>query len=338
MKRKIVKFIPTQKKLAEKLGISQMSISRVINNRPGVGLKLKQKVLEVMKKSNYIHNRIASGLVSKATKIIGLIVPDITSSFFPEIAKSVEEKARENEYRIILAQSYESYLRECEEINLLLGFYVEGVIIAPAGNQNEIEIYQRLKDLKIPFVFIDRVKEKIKCSSIVTDTKKGAYLLGKYLIRKKYKKWGYLRGPKGIYTSKEHFAGLKKSLQESDKSRNVITSIHAGFFEKDGYRATKRLLAKVKPDVIIGVNDPVAIGAYRFLKENGIKISQDIALAGFSDIKTASIIEPSLTTVKEFPSKIGKKAVEILIEEIQNPEQKKQAIKIEPVFVMRESA
>ena len=330
-------FILTQKELAQHLGVSQMTISRVLNNRPGVGPKLRKKVLEAIKKYNYIPNRIASGLVAGSTKIIGLIIPDITNSFFPEITKSIEKKAREKGYRVILAHSFESYKQECEEITLLLGFSVEGFIIAPSGKQNEIGIYRKLQSLKIPFVFIDRIKEGVKCSCVRTDIRKGAFLLGEYLIKKGYKKWGYLRGPKGISSSEEHFQGLKESLEGRDNSLKSITSVHAGFSEEDGYQAIQRLLDKVRVDVVIGVNDPVAIGAYKFLKEKGVRVPYDVALVGFSDIKSASILEASLTTVREPTWKIGEKAVEILIKEINNPEGEKQQIKLEPELIVRNS-
>ncbi|HLD29954.1 MAG TPA: substrate-binding domain-containing protein, partial [bacterium] len=280
---------------------------------------------------------IARGLLKRSTQIIGLIIPDITNSFFPEITKSVEDEVKKSGYHVILSHSDELYPHEKEEINMLLGLRVEGLLIAPAGNQKELDIYYKLKRLKIPFVFVDRIKSKIACSSVVTDSRKGAYALGRYLIKKGYRKWGYLRGPEEISSSEEHFEGLKESLREAGLPPGSIISAKAGYFEEEGYQAAGELLRKTKPDVIIGVNDPVAIGAYRFLKEKGIRIPEDIALVGFSDVKSADIIESPLTTVREFPSTIGRSAVALLLEEINNPGRKNRHLKIEPELIIRKS-
>ncbi|MFA5089245.1 MAG: LacI family DNA-binding transcriptional regulator [Candidatus Omnitrophota bacterium] len=335
MKKNIV--FPTQNELARNLRVSQMTISRVLNNQPGVGSKLKEKIFQKMERLGYIPNSIARGLLKKSTRIIGLIIPDITNSFFPEMTKSIEYEAKKKGYHVVLSHSDELYSREKEEINLLLGLRVEGLIIAPTGKQQEIDIYQKLKRLKIPFVFIDRTKKAINCNFVITDTRKGAYTLGRYLVEKGYRKWGYLRGPEGISSGEEHFEGLKKSLKEAGFPLNSIVSVQAGFFEEGGYRACQELLRKIKPDVIIGVNDPVAIGAYHFLKEKGIKIPENVALVGFSDIKPVDILESPLTTVREFPLTVGKRAVEVLFDEINEPGHKNLQEKVEPQLIIRKS-
>ena len=145
-------------------------------------------------------------------------------------------------------------------------------------------------------------------------------------------------GPKGISSSEEHSNGLKRSLRESGQSLNSIISVKAGFLEEGGYKAVKKLLNKGKPEVIISINDSVAIGAYRFLKEKGIKVPQDMALAGFSNLKSTDVLETPLTTVREPTSEIGKRAVEILLDKINNVGQKKERVKLEPELIIRDSA
>jgi LacI family transcriptional regulator len=327
-----------QKQLAKYLGISQMTISRVMNNQPGVSKKMREKVLQAVEKFDYVHDHVAVGLRTKTTHVIGLVIPDVSDSFFPDITMSIEKTANQQEYRVILAHSFESYEEECKQINVLLGFRVSGLIIAPAGRQKEVDIYDKLQRLKVPFVFIDRIKKNVNCSSVVTDTFSGAAELGKYLANKGYKRWGYLHGPQSVSSSMEHFRGIRKSYREAGLTNGNLVSIQAGFSEEDGYRGTEKLLATYDPDIIIAVNDPVATGAYRYLKEKEILIPQKIGLAGFSDLHYSDLLEVPLTTMREKTELIGKEAVRLLLDEINNKDLKKQRLRLTTQLMVRDSA
>lgn len=327
-----------QEQLAGRLGVSQMTISRVMNNREGVGSALRERIFNKAQALGYVHDKIAMGLRGNSIRIIGLIIPDVNNSFFPQITTAIERRASEEGYRIFLAHSHESYDQENHVINLLRGFRVDGFIIAPSGTENQVGNYAILQKLKIPFVFIDRYKRKIKASAVVTDIENGSLQLGRYLIHKGYKKWGYLEGPKGISDSKEHKRGIRKSLRGMTSKGHQLVSITAGFDEEDGYRAVQELLNKFDPDVIIGVNDPVAIGAYRYLKQKRIRVPQDIALAGFSDLKTTDLLEVPLTTVREFTAEIGKKAFDLLLKKIREHKSGYQTLRLKPELVIRNSA
>ncbi len=328
----------TQRELARRLKISQMTISRVLNDRPGVSPKLKQEILKQMRRHGYVHDQIAAGLRSKATRTIGLIVPDITNSFFPEITRSIEMEARSEDYRIILTQSYESYEQEIQAVTTLRGFRVAGMIIAPSGKQSEIKVYRELTERGIPFVFIDRIKEKVNCSYVVTDTEKGALELGRYLIGRGYRNWGYLGGPGEVSSSEDHLRGTRRSLTEAGRDPEKMIQVAAGFDEQEGKRGLDALLEQGKPDVIICINDAVAVGAYARLKELGLRVPDDVALAGFSDLKWSDLLEVPLTSVKEPTAEIGRWATRILLDEIKNPKLPRQKMKMEPKLVARQSA
>ncbi len=136
-----------------------------------------------------------------------------------------------------------------------------------------------------------------------------------------------------------YLTGLRGSCKNAGLRNDMMVSVDAGFEEDDGYKAVQRLLARYeKLQVIIAVNDPVAIGAYRFLKENRIKVPKDIALAGFSDLKSSDILQVPLTTVRENTLRIGQMAIEILLEKIDNPDYKIRKQQLEPEFVARQSA
>jgi len=324
--------------LARRLGISQMTVSRVLHNRPGVSTAMQKRIRQAMAKYDYIPDQIASGLRTETTNVIGLVIPDVSDSYFPAITKGVEAAARKYGYSIILSQSNESYEQECAEVNLLRGFRVKGLIIAPSGDQDDIDLYQSLQKYQVPFVFIDRIKQEISCSYVITDERRGASEIGKYLLEKGYRKWGYLKGPPGVFSSDEHEIGLRASLQERPGNDSAIISVNAGFQEADGYGAVKKLLKKTKPDVIVAINDLVAIGAFRYLKEKGIKVPADIALVGFSDLQSVDILEVPLTTVREATAEIGERAMNLLFREISDPECPKQSVVLRPKLIVRDSA
>ena len=328
----------TQTELARRLGMSQMTVSRVLNNQPGVKPEVQKKIRQGMKKYDYIPDMIASGLRSSTANVIGLIIPDVTDSFFPQITRSIEAGAKKYGFNIILSHSNSLYDLECEEINLLRGFRVKGLVIAPSGGQDDIDIYQKLQADQIPFVFIDRIKKKISSSFVVTDIKKATQQIGRYLIDKGYRKWGYLKGPGHVYSSDQHEKGLRASLKEKGGKGCSIKSVRAGFTEEDGYKAVKKLFRKDKPEVIVAVNDPVAIGAYRYLKENKIRVPKDVGLVGFSDLKMMDMLEVPLTTVRESTEDIGKEAIELLMREIADPSCDKQGVTLPAKLIIRESA
>ncbi len=327
-----------QKQLAKYLGISQMTISRVMNHQPGVSEKMREKVLQAVEQFDYVHDHVAVGLRTKTTHVIGLVIPDVSDSFFPTITKSIEKTANQQGYRVILAHSYESYAEECKQINLLLGFRVSGLLIAPAGRQNEVDIYDKLQRLKVPFVFMDRIKKKVHCSSVVTDTMAGATALGEYLVGKGYKRWGYLHGPQGVSSSIEHFRGIRQAFRNAGGTGAKLVSVRAGFSEEEGYQGAEKLLNTFDPDLIIAVNDPVAIGAYRYLKEKGILVPLEIGLAGFSDLQFSDLLAVPLTTVREQTERIGQEAVGLLLGEIKSQDIAKQRLKLPAQFIVRDSA
>ncbi len=338
MKNRLPQSKIDQTELARRLGVSQMTVSRVLNDYPAVSVQMRKRVRAAMKKYNYVPDRIASGLRSRTTNVIGLVIPDVTDSFFPEITRSIEKEARKHGFSIILSHSDELYDLECEELRLLRGFRVRGYIIAPSGNQNDIDIYQDLQTEKAPFVFIDRMKKKISSSYVLTDFKRGTQEIGAYLAGKGYRKWGYLKGPKGVFSSDQHEKGLQAALKEKAASKCSMVSVRAGFREEGGYEATGKLLRKARPDVIVAVNDLVAIGSYRYLKEHGMNVPRDIALVGFSDLRLVDILEVPLTTVREPTAEIGKRAVEILLREMNDPACAKEGVVLKPQLIVRQSA
>lgn len=327
-----------QKELARDLKISRTSISRALNDLPGVSAELKAEIITEAKKKGYVHNNIARSLAVGKTNMLGLIIPCVTHSFFSEITRSIESVAKKRGYHVVLFHTDESYEQEKEGINLLRQLRVGGFIIAPAFDQKDISIYKDLKNNKIPFVLIDRYLKSFECNYVVTDSAVGAREIVTHLIKLGHKKIGHISGPLQASFAQDVLAGYRQVLNENNIPFREEWVKTGGFENEDGYRCMKEFLEmEDKPAAIFAVNDPVAIGAFHAIKEAGLKVPDDIALVGFSDIESASLLEVPLTTVKEPTEDIGKIATEILIDEIEEGIKEARGVMLKPKLVVRES-
>jgi len=328
-------MIRTQKELAKKFKISQMTISRALNDRPGVSQELKERILAYVEKYGFSTNRIAGSLVSGRTKIIGLVVPSMSYSFFPEITNCIEEICRERGYYTVLCHTGENYDRTAKEIRLLMGLRIAGLIIAPPANSNKINIYRELDKKHIPYVFIDRYLLGLKNSFVVSDSKKGSYEAVKYLISLGHRDILFIKGPPKATSAKDIYSGYVKAIKEYKLKEITLPS---GFEEKDGYMAIKKMAdSGLKPTAIMAVNDLVAIGALEALNELKINVPDDISLVGFSDLSIASKLSVPLTTVREDTQAMGEKAAEILFRMIDKKEKIVERIKLETKLIIRKS-
>jgi len=328
-------MIRTQSELAKKLGVSQMTISRVLNNTPGVGPKLRSKILSYIKKEAFATNRIASSLATGRTKLIGLLVPNVTYSFFPEITDTVEEICRHRGYHTILCHTGEDYGRTASQIRLLTEMRVDGLIIVPPSDCRRTDIYAELDKRRIPFVFIDRYIPGLKSSFVLTDARKGSHAIAAYLISLGHRRITFIKGPESASSAAEVYAGYRTAMNERKLEKSAVKG---GFGEKDGYKAARQILKrKVKPTAIMAVNDPVAIGALQALTEMNVKVPDQISLTGFSDISAASKLNVPLTTVRENTQAMGRLAVDLLFRMIAGRKKVIEEIRLEPELVIRKS-
>jgi len=326
------------KEIARKLNISAMTVSRALNNKPVVKEQTREKVLKLAHKMGYRPNIIAQSLVKNKSYTVGVIIPDIRHSFFPNITFSIQEVLDKAGYGVILCNSNEDEETEKSLINMLLSRRVDGFIIAPAQNTLDLDKYRNLDRYKIPYIFIDRYLKGLKTPSIVSDDKGGAFKAIEYLIKLGHRRIVFLSGPVRTSTSDDRLKGFKKALKQYKVPFKDDLILECGFDRPDGYKAAGELLSrKEKPTAIFVVNDIAAMGVYDLLKEKRIKVPQQISVMGFADMEFASVMYPALTTVKQPKEKIGKIAGEYILKMIEK-RQKAFGKKILPAeLVIRES-
>jgi DNA-binding LacI/PurR family transcriptional regulator len=310
----------TGKEIAELLGISAMTVSRAMNNRGYVHEKTREKVAEAAKKFGYSPNHIAKSLVLKKTHTIGVVVPEITHSFFPEAIRGIEEATYKAGYHLILTHSAEDAKRERDAIRTLESKRVDGILISMAQSVEDHKLYKELIRIGTPIVFFDRCVPGIGASCVSIDDEESAKHITEHLIDHGYKRIAHLSGPQGVSIGRARLNGFKRALSERNIQCYDELIVESGFHESDGYEAMKKLLLLPKanlPRAVVAVNDPAAFGAIKAIQEAGLHIPEDIAIVGFSDDIRAALMPTPLTTVRQPAYDVGKRAAQKLLSVIE---------------------
>ena len=305
--------------IAKKAGVAPSTVSRALNDHPDVSEKTKKAIKEIAKENNFRLNPIAQGLKSNNTKTIGVIVPEIKHDFFASILSGIEEVTYNAGYSILLCQSNESYEREVINMDVLLHQRVAGVLASISQNTEKSDHFRKVMDRNIPLVFFDRVCEDLNTCKVVIDDEQSAFEAVIYLIEHGYKKISHFAGPKSLSICQKRLSGYRSALEKKGIRYDEKLVCYGGLHEQDGYDEMESMNKQNNlPDAIFAVNDPVAIGAYQRIKELGLRIPNDIAIIGFSNNKITSLIDPPMTTVNQPSYEMGKKAAEILLDQIEN--------------------
>jgi len=314
--------IITIKYIADKLGVSITTVSRVLNGKAKeyrISERTANAILELAKELNYTPNPIAKSLRERRTNTIGLVIPDISNPFFASIAQNIENEARKFGYTIMLCDSGEDTNQEAELIKILINRRVDGFIICPVGISSEHlgVIFKK----KIPIVIVDRYFRGLNCSYVVSDNYRGAYDAVNYLIKCGHRVIGCVQGLIGTSVNSDRVQGYKDALIHNgiEVDRTLITG--DSFGEKNGYIATKLLLNRErKPTAILALSNLISLGALKAIKEEGLSIPQDISIISFDDQPYCEYLSPPMTMIAQQKAEMGEIAVKLLINQIGSKE------------------
>ncbi|QAT43367.1 LacI family DNA-binding transcriptional regulator [Aminipila luticellarii] len=314
----------TIKEIAEEAQVSIATVSMVLNKKDKkISEATRKKIHAIAQKYNYTPNTMARSLITRQTRTIGLIIPDIVNPFFPEIARGVEDKASEFGYSVIYCNTDDKIKREDKYINVLTEKMVDGIIFAHSSDRQLG--FDSLDKCKVPILLIDRDYENRNViGRVVVDNREGAYMATSYLLDRGYRKIAYIAGSITTTTARGRLEGYNQALAEREIPVNEHY-IKVGEYKLQwGVEAADQLLHEKEPiDAIFCGNDLIAIGAIRKLKECGLRVPEDIGIVGFDDIYLASLVEPPLTTIKQPNYEMGYKAAELLIKNIEKLRQDK---------------
>ncbi|SFB11763.1 transcriptional regulator, LacI family [Lentibacillus halodurans] len=308
----------TIRDIANELGISIATVSRVLNDSGYASKEVKEQVFSMAEKLRYQPNAVARSLKNHRTNTIGIIIPDISNPYFMTISKGIEDSVREYGYHLIFMSGNENPVKEKKMLQVLIEKRVDALVLATSG-KNE-DVIRNIKESGVPIVLIDRKlrEDSLGLDLVVEDNIKGAYDLTNYLLERGHHRIGVINGSLEVSTGFERYEGFRKAIHEKGLEANPELIFNGNFTKEDGINAVDYFLnLQNKPSAILSFNNTMAFGAIIQLTKNGYSVPHDMVVASFGEVEAAQILKPSsIITIKQSPYEMGLRAGEILLEHL----------------------
>jgi LacI family transcriptional regulator len=322
--------------VAREAGVSTATVSRVINDRRHVRETTRLKVEVAMDRLGYVANRQARGLAGGRSKVIGLLVYELGSSYFTQLIKGIDAAVTSIGYDLMLYTTHARREREARHAAELARGPVDGLIIVLAV---DIRSYvDRLHDQHVPFVLLDHDSDVPGTTFITAANRRGAHDAVDHLTRLGHRRIGLITGTPGTSSARERLAGYRDALQDAGIEHDPALVVTGDFLEDRGFAATKELLQlPVPPTAIFTSADTAGFGALRALREAGLRVPQDISIVGFDDIPESSLVTPPLTTVRQPLKEMGATAVRLLRNLMDDPAMTPRRTELATELIIRDS-
>jgi LacI family transcriptional regulator len=307
--------------LARELGVSMTTVSRALSDHHSIGAATKQRVLKLAKKLNYQPNHLAAALRKGQSRLLGVVVPYIEGKFFPSVIQGIEQAASKAGFSVIVCQSHEDVQLERRNVESLLHAQVAGVLVSLARNTQQFQHFDKVRSRGIPLVFFDRIPPTGLVNSVVLNDHAGAFQATRHLLEQGCRRIAHLAGPQHLNIYQQRRQGYLDALATYDLAPADELINYSDMTVDDGTRAVRHWLTLPQPpDGIFGAGDSVILGALQTLKSQGVRVPQDIALAGFSNEGFTAITEPQLTSVDQRCEEMGEAVVRLFLELAAAPE------------------
>ncbi len=300
----------TIRDVAKHANVSVATVSRVLNKKGYVSKDAEDAVQKAIRELNYQPSAVARTLYNKSSRMIGLILPDITNPFFPELARAIEDVALSYGYTVVLCNTDDNGEKEQQYISALKQKYVDGIIVV--SNQPEVTDFSQLD---VPIVALDRILSD-KIPAVVSENEQGAIMATEHLIECGCKFIAHLRGPVGLTSADDRLRGFQQVVQNNGIASIVVnTDFH---FEKSEEVAMNLLKQHPTIDGIFASSDITAAGALKAAHSLGKIVPTDLQVVGFDGIPLGKMLTPSLTTIEQPIYEIGMLGARTLIKKIEN--------------------
>lgn len=310
--------------VAKLANVSPATVSRVLSNPDLVSKETREKVMEVINKVNYKPHIVARQFRTKETKIILVVVPDITSAFFSKVLHGIEHVAVKNGYQVILGDTENDTDREQEYINLLLQKQADGMVLLTA-RQDKAKLEEIAEHF--PMVLACEYMDGSNVPTVSIDNISSARKATEHLIQQGHTKIAHITGPINVVLGRDRLRGFQQAMMSHDLEIDSAYIQEGDFSFESGYNQMLKFLAlETPPTAVFAFNDEMAMGAIKAVKDSNLLVPNDVAIVGFDNIKMASVIEPNLTTIDQPKYEIGKKAMELLLNLINGEELQKKKI------------
>jgi DNA-binding LacI/PurR family transcriptional regulator len=329
----------TIKDIAKQVGVSPSVVSRALNNKYGVKETTREAILNTAREMDYYPNVIARSLVTRKTKTIGVMMGDISESFYSMIIKGMEFVAQTAGYTLLFSNSYDQLDHGDVLKKMVHGAKADGLVIVGSNIKDE-HFFLNLAEQEIPFVLLERNLAHPKINCIWVDNFTGGYLATQYLTGKNHRRIAHLAGPLHFQSALDRLEGYKKALAEAGLPFDKELVISGDFYWKTGHGATREILRRSPEcNAIFAANDTMAFGALQAIKEAGLKVPDDITVVGYDDIEFSALMNPTLTTIRQPRFEMGKLAVSNLLSTLESGESSgNNKICFTPELIVRGSA
>lgn len=323
--------------IAEKTGLSTTTVSRVITGKGEqyrISKASQQKILDTAKQMNYVPNFFAANLRSGKSKTIALVVPSLSNPFFAAIASGVNAEIRKYGYITIISDSDENPENEKKELEQLNAMNIEGLIIAPCGNK--WEHIKELYDQQLPVICIDRYFEDLDLPYVSTDNYDGAFRATKYLINNRHTSIACIQGVRESTPNRLRVKGFTEAIEGTSVKHYSI--VGDDFTIQNGYLETKLLMQqKVRPTAILTLSYPIAMGCLKALKEENLRIPEDLSILTFDDHPYIDYLSTPLSCVSQPVTDIIQIAVKFLFSKLENKDMNVTKVLLKPRIILRDS-
>lgn len=306
------------KKLAEELGLSISSVSKALRDSYEISADTKKRVMEMAEKLNYQPNPFARGLRKRKSITIAVVIPEIANNFFALAMDGIQLIAQEKGYHVLTYLTHEDALNEESTVKHLQGGRVDGVLMSLCGDSKSIEHLLALNETGVPVVFFDRVPAARDCPTVTTDDFESGYKATEHLIQAGCSRIGYLRVSGHLSITQKrmdgYLAALKKNKLPVDP-RLIVDCTNDNLANVELLKGLLKM--KNRPDGIFASVEKLAISTYYACNEIKMKIPQQLKIISFSNLRTASLLSPSLSTITQPAFEIGKESAAVLFQMIE---------------------
>ncbi|URT70106.1 catabolite control protein A [Cytobacillus firmus] len=298
--------------VAREANVSMATVSRVVNGNPNVKPATRKKVMEVIDRLGYRPNAVARGLASKKTTTVGVIIPDISSTFFAELARGIEDIATMYKYNIILSNSDQNIEKELHLLNTMLGKQVDGIVFM--GGNITSELVEEFEKSPVPIVLAGSIEETGKIPSVNINYEQAAFDVTKSFIEKGHKDVALVVGPlREPINQEKKLAGYKRALEEAEVSFRDELVVEGDYTYDSGIEAFEKLLeAEPRPTAIFAGSDEMALGIIHGAEDKGYDVPKDFEVISSDNTRLTLMVRPQLTSVVQPLYDIGAVAMRLL--------------------------
>lgn len=326
----------TIKDVAVKAGVSFTTVSHVLNETRPVNQDTRARVLAAVQELGYSPSAVARSLKTRATMILGALVPNVVNPYFAELTRGMEDHCRAQGYSLFLCNCDDEQERQTRYLQTLMERRVDGLLLASSSDHDAFP--QGWSQFGMPMVVVDRQISELSADWVGVDHEEGARLAVAHLINLGHRSIACIAGPVHLEVSQARIKGWRAALAQAGLSADAQALQVGDFSVQSGYQAASDILQRVQPSAVFASNDMMAIGVLRAARERGLAVPEQLSVVGFDGIEASLYTTPALSTVGYPIRKLGEQAAAMLIARIQQPHVAPQELVLTPQLVARESS